>query len=48
MLRELAVDTRTCITDSYGKLFLTWKERTGSPAENLTFAEAAAPALAMR
>ncbi len=48
MLVELAVDTRTCLTDSYGKLFLTWKERTGSPAENLTFAEATLPALASR
>lgn len=48
MLLELAVDTRSCITDSYGKLFLTWKQRTGSPAENLTFAEATLPALATR
>lgn len=48
MLVELRVDPRTCLTDSYGKLFLTWKDRTGSPAENLTFAEATAPALAAR
>ena len=46
MLLELAVDTRTCLTESYGKLFLAWKERTGSPAQNLTFAEATTPALA--
>ncbi len=37
MLVALRVDTRTRITDSYGKLFLTWKERTGSPATDLTF-----------
>ncbi len=44
-LAELNIDPATCITDSYGKLFLDWKQRTGSPAENLTFAEIAAPAL---
>jgi len=38
-LTALSIDPATCITDSYGKLFLTWKQRTGSPAENLTFAE---------
>ncbi len=48
MLDQLGVDPATCLTDSYGKLFLTWKDRTGSPAENLTFAEARAPALAAR
>lgn len=35
----LGIDPATCITDSYGKLFLDWRERTGHPAENLTFAE---------
>jgi adenylate cyclase class 2 len=44
----LNIDPATCLTDSYGKLFLDWKERTGSPAENLTFAEIAAPALISR
>jgi adenylate cyclase class 2 len=44
-LAELDIDPATCLTDSYGKLFLAWKQRTGSPAENLTFAEIAAPAL---
>jgi adenylate cyclase class 2 len=39
MLVDLGVDVNTCLTDSYGKLFLDWKERTGSPAENLTFSE---------
>ena len=42
---QLGLDLATCLTDSYGKLFLDWKQRTGSPAENLTFAEIA-PALA--
>ena len=38
-LSKLGVDPATCLTDSYGRLFLAWKERTGSPAENLTFDE---------
>jgi adenylate cyclase class 2 len=38
-LVKLGIDPATCITDSYGRLFLAWKERTGSPAENLTFEE---------
>ena len=42
---RLGIDPATCLTDSYGKLFLDWKQRTGSPAENLTFAEIM-PALA--
>ena len=46
MLRQLGVDPASCLTESYGKLFLRWKERTGSSAENLTFAEAVAPELA--
>jgi adenylate cyclase class 2 len=45
-LAELDIDQATCLTDSYGKLFLDWKERTGSPAENLTFADIFTPALA--
>lgn len=45
MLVELGIDIATCLTDSYGKLFLDWKQRTGSPAENLTFAEVAQPSL---
>lgn len=43
MLELLLVDPATCITDSYGKLFDTWKQATGSPAENLTFAEIDVP-----
>ena len=49
MLALLGVDPRTCLTESYGKLFLAWKSRTESSAENLTFDEiAAAPLLAAR
>lgn len=38
-LAKLGVDPATCLTESYGRLFLAWKERTGSAAENLTFDE---------
>jgi adenylate cyclase class 2 len=44
-LAQLEVDPATCLTDSYGRLFLDWKQRTGSPAEHLTFDEILAPAL---
>jgi adenylate cyclase class 2 len=44
-LATLAIDPATCLTDSYGRLFLAWKERTGSPAENLTFDEIPSAAL---
>jgi len=40
MLQRLQVSSDQTTVDSYGALFLRWKERTGSPAENLTFAEA--------
>jgi adenylate cyclase class 2 len=43
MIISLAVDANSCSTDSYGKLFLRWKETTGSAAENLTFDEIGAP-----
>jgi adenylate cyclase class 2 len=39
MLSDLGIAEDTCITDSYGKLFETWKAETGSPAENLAFDE---------
>jgi len=39
MLLGLGVAQSECITDSYGRLFLNWKEETHSPAENLTFDE---------
>jgi adenylate cyclase class 2 len=44
-LKKLQIDPAICLTDSYGKLFLDWKQQTGSQAENLTFSEIA-PALA--
>jgi adenylate cyclase class 2 len=44
-LALLGVDPATCLTDSYGRLFLNWKERTGSSAENLTFDEIPSSAL---
>jgi adenylate cyclase, class 2 len=47
-LAQLGVDPAHCLTDSYGKLFLDWKQRTGSPAEHLTFAAVASPVLAPR
>lgn len=47
-LASLGVDQASCLTDSYGKLFLDWKQRTHSSAENLTFAEITAPALSTR
>jgi adenylate cyclase class 2 len=43
-LAKLGVAPAACLTDSYGRLFLAWKERTGSPAQNLTFDEIPAPA----
>lgn len=42
MLEQLDIATELRSTESYGKLFLRWKAETGSPAENLTFAEVAA------
>jgi adenylate cyclase, class 2 len=47
-LVQLGIDPATCLTDSYGKLFLDWKERTHSLAENLTFAEIAPLTLSSR
>jgi adenylate cyclase class 2 len=44
-LAQLGVDPATCLTDSYGSLFLAWKQRTGSPAENLSFDEIPTPAV---
>lgn len=43
-LATLNIEPATCLTDSYGKLFLDWKQRTGSSAENLTYAEITSPA----
>jgi adenylate cyclase class 2 len=36
-LAQLGVHPTSCLTDSYGSLFLNWKRRTGSSAEHLTF-----------
>jgi adenylate cyclase, class 2 len=44
-LAALNIDPASCLTDSYGKLFLDWKQRTGSPAEHLTFASIYTPQL---
>jgi adenylate cyclase class 2 len=46
MLVELGVEASRCLTDSYGTLFLKWCERSGSPAENMTFAEVGEPVAA--
>lgn len=45
MLELLGVDASSSLTDSYGKLFQDWKERTGSTVDHLTFAGIAAPVL---
>ena len=47
-LNTLKIDPSVCLTDSYGKLFLDWKARTGSPADNLTFDEIQSPVAASR
>lgn len=47
MLSVLNIDPSTCITLSYGKLFLAWKDRTQSSANNLTFDEIVQPAMAI-
>ncbi len=47
-LADLNIHHAVCLTDSYGKLFLDWKERTGSPAEHLTFADIASRVLTPR
>ena len=41
-LEALGINPGICSTDSYGKLFLRWKNETGSPAEHLTFDEVGA------
>ena len=45
MLELLDIDPKSCLTDSYGKLFEDWKYRNGSDAEHLTFAGIATPVL---
>lgn len=38
-LAMIGIDPSLCLTESYGRLFLAWKQHTGSMAANLTFAE---------
>ncbi len=42
MLEQLGIAPELQSTESYGRLFLRWKQETGSPAENLTFSEISA------
>jgi adenylate cyclase, class 2 len=44
MLEHLGIAAELCSTESYGKLFLRWKDENASPAEHLTFDEVAAVA----
>lgn len=39
MLSQLGVEQSRCSTESYGALFLRWKEETASPVNNLTFGD---------
>ena len=39
MRENLGVREEDCLLESYGMLFLNWKNHTGSQAENLTFEE---------
>lgn len=51
MRGALEIDRASCLTDSYGRLFESWRLRTGSSAEQMTFEavrEAAQPELAAR
>lgn len=41
MLEAIGVPADDCTVKSYGVLFLDWKERTGSPVDNLCFDEIA-------
>ena len=36
--RDLRIDLKDYITETYGGLFLAWKQSTGSPASDMTFA----------
>ena len=47
-LESLGIHPSLCLTESYGKLFLAWKQQTGDPAEHLTFATVSTPQLASR
>ncbi len=41
--QALGVSEADYITASYAELFFQWKERTGSPARNMTFDECGTP-----
>ncbi len=38
-LERLEVSRDLCFTDSYGRMFLDWRDRSASAAENMTFEE---------
>jgi len=38
-LERLGISPELCFTDSYGRMFLDWKQRSGSTAQNMTFEE---------
>jgi adenylate cyclase class 2 len=40
-LERLNIPRESCFTDSYGRMFLDWKERSGSAVEHMTFDEIA-------
>jgi adenylate cyclase, class 2 len=43
LARDLRVDRKDYITDTYSGLFFEWKRKTGSTAEEMTFAAIGAP-----
>ncbi|HEV2576735.1 MAG TPA: class IV adenylate cyclase [Acidobacteriaceae bacterium] len=47
MREQLGVKPEQCTIESYGMMFLDWKGRTHSPAENLTFDEIPSPVAAV-
>ena len=42
-LARLGISSERCFTDSYGRMFLDWKERHASTANNMTFEEICVP-----
>lgn len=45
-ISKLGIQPADCLTESYGRLFDSWKQETGSPADNLTFDEVGREAFA--
>jgi len=39
MLEQLSIAAESCLTESYGTLFLSWKARNSSNVEHMTFAD---------